>query len=38
MISCTKLNTSSLISNFDINAVAVCVHVIRGDDDFPEAN
>ena len=27
MISCTNLNTSSLINNFDINAVAVCVHV-----------
>ena len=38
LISCTKLNTSSLIGNFDINAVAVCVHVILGNDEIPEAN
>ena len=38
LISCTKLNTSSLVKNFDINAVAVSVHVIVGNNEFPEAN
>ena len=27
LISCINLNTSCLVANFDINAVAVCVHV-----------
>ena len=31
-ISCAHLSTSCLISNFDINAVAVCVHVLVEND------
>ena len=27
LISCINLNTSCLVDNFDINAVAICVHV-----------